>query len=638
MFFRHISPFLHAILVVLSFTPVVRSDNFVEQLRRDVIGKHENDPERNRRLANILDRQGLSNDALPYFRRATELDPQSVVCKRDLARCLKKLNRHDEAIDIYRSIFDIAPQNGQIASDLASLLEESGRIEESESILLRLIAETDDGHLRLSQISQLTDLALRHHRVEKLLKTFSEKSFISNPCERALLISQILIQCERFTEAFQILKEEFTREESNGEPPDPILLDRLVSVTLSIGDTTLNMEYSRLRAVLYPTDENLREAEKSLERYNNSFAVKMEYYRAEPSSFLNDLPRLLLNPNTRNDVIPFALSFIPTIPTEQITESFRGIPLLFREIFSSREEYTESAVSLWKLLRSRLAALPNSEKNEVELYLILIRIPSKTCRMFSDEMTEDFLFLLDEDALWEGCWTANGWQSLFETMLDSVPDIKSVSSKLDSNDHTAEMTDNTLRAKAVILFYQHDLSDGTYELLQSLDLLSPHVESLKSDWTLFHVMKNNPDPTLQLDLAEAYRARIPLIAGTPDERFVISEFRKASIASGDTTLINAATAPILERLEHNFRLAAQTDSNGNTIITDPETGEMRNVNIYEILNELLETAAELKALGLSKEVIAMYHHYGEGTAWWSNQEGRGVFYFEELKKIVSESE
>ncbi|MBR2694696.1 MAG: tetratricopeptide repeat protein [Thermoguttaceae bacterium] len=638
MLFRRVPSFLFAILVILSFVPAVRSDNFIEQLRRDVIGEYENDPERNRRLANILDRQGLSDSALPFFLRAAELDPQSIVCKKELARCLKKLNRRDEAIKIYQSIFDLAPNNSQIAWDLVSLLEESERFEESESILLRLIAGTEDRHLHLSQISQLTDLAIRHHRVEELLKTVSKESFIPNSCERALLRSQILIQCERLTEALQILEEELTREESSGEIPDPNILDHLVSVTFLTGNTTLNKKYSQLRADLYPTNENLREAEESQKRYNKCFAAKIEYYRAESSSFLQDLPHLLLNPHTRNDVIPFALSSIPVIQAEQVNESFNGIPLLFHEIFSSHREYSESAVSLWKLLRSRFVSSPSYEGNKEKLYLSLVGIPSEISKKFSDEMTADFLFLLNRDILWEGYWTANGWKSLFETILDSVTDTKSISIKLDSSDVTAGTTEKTLRAKAVILFYQHDLSEQTYELLQSLNLLSPHEESLKSDWTLFHAMKSIPEQKIQLDLAKAYLARIPLTVGTPDERFVVKEFQKASIASGDPNLINAATTPILERLERDFRLAAQTNSDGNATITDPETGDTHDIHIYEILNDLLDTAIELKTLGLSKEVVKMYHLYREGTKRWANQEGLGVFYFEELKKIVSESE
>ena len=637
MLFRLISPFLSAVLIFFFFIPAVKSDSFVEQLRSDVLGKREKDPERNRRLANLLDRQGLPDDALIYYRKAAELDPHSMVYKRELARSLKNLNRTDEAIEIYQSLFDTDPKDGQTATDLASLLEENGKIEESESIYLRLISETKDPLIRLGQISQLADFAVRHQRIEQLINAISDESFIQDPGERALLLSQIYLQSRRFAEAFKVLEEELLREESDGKIPEQLLLDRLIDITQSTDDTTANIKYSRLRASLYPSGDNLKKAEESEQKYGESFDAKKEHYDAEPATFLNDLPNLLFDPKTRDNTLAFALSFIPKIPTEMIDEAFDGIPLLFREILSSRREYLESAIPLWKQLRSKLELLPGAERRKVELYEPLIGIPPEMGKLFSEEMTEDFINFLNEGVLWEGFWTSDGWKSLFETILEST-NSEIISAKLNSGDNITAPTEDVLRANAILRLYQLDFSEQTHNLLRSIDLRSTRTESLCADWTLLNMMKNDPDPELQRDLAEAYRARIPLTLNTSAEHFVVSEYRKAAVRSGDNDLIRSAVDPILKRLERNFCLAAQTDSTGNVVTTDPKSNGICIVNVYEILNELLDDAAELDSLGLSKDVAVMYHRYGEGKEWWTNQEGQGVFYFEELKKIVSKSE
>ncbi len=637
MLFRLISPFLSAVLIIFFFIPAVKSESFVEQLRSDVLGKREKDPERNRRLANLLDRQGLPDDALIYYRKAAELDPHSMVYKRELARSLKNLNRTDEAIEIYQFLFDNDPKDGKTATDLASLLEENGTIEESESIYLRLISETKDPLIRLGQISQLADFAVRHQRIEQLIKAISDESFIQDPGERALLLSQIYVQSRRFAEAFKVLEEELLREESDGKIPEQLLLDRLIDITHSTDDTTANMKYNRLRASLYPNSDNLKKAEESQQKYGESFDAKKEHYDAEPVTFLNDLPNLLFDPKTRDNTLAFALSFIPTIPTEMIDEAFDGIPLLFREILSSRREYLESAIPLWKQLRSKLELLPGAERRKVELYEPLIGIPPEMGKLFSEEMTEDFINFLNEDVLWEGFWTSDGWKSLFETILEST-NSEIISAKLNSGDNITAPTEDVLRANAILRLYQQDFSEQTHNLLRSIDLRSTRAESLCADWTLLNMMKNDPDPELRRDLAEAYRARIPLTLNTSAEHFVVSEYRKAAVRSGDNDLIRSAVDPILKRLERNFCLAAQTDSTGNVTTTDPKSNGTCIVNVYEILNELLDDAAELDSLGLSKDVAVMYHRYGEGKEWWANQEGQGVFYFEELKKIVSKSE
>lgn len=638
MLFRRVFPFLPVLLVVSSLISFARSDTFVEQLRRDVIGKRENDPERNKRLAILLERHGLPEDAILYYRRAVELDPLSIDNKRKLARCLAKLDRTDEALEIYQTLFEINPKDHLTATNLISLLEECGRIEEAESIFLRLISETEDIHLRLAVVSRLADMALRHQRIEEILKTVSGNSQISDPCEKALLLSQIYIQCGRLTEAFHVLEEEYFREESMGVTPNQLLLDHLIDTTFSTDNAAANMKYCRIRATFYSTDENLKEAEESQNRYHESFDTQKKYYRADPSLFLSDLPQLLLIPKTRDETISFAFSFIPEIPAEQIAESFDVIPPLFRETLFSRQEYQESAIKLWKQLLASLTKLPRSEKMKAELYVSLVGIAPDIGKSFSDEMTKDFLFLLNEDVLWKGYWSSEGWNSLLGTILRSVSDLDAISNTLNSNDRQTTSTDDIRRAKTVLLFYRRDYSEQTYELLRSLNLLSPQTKSLDRDWTLFHEMKNDSNPFLQRDLTEAYRARLPLVVGTPDEHFVISEYRKAAIASGDSDLIEAAVAPMLKSLERNFQLAAQTNSAGNATTIDPNTGATRIINIYEILIGLLDVATELKSLGLSKEVAAMYHHYGKGKDWWINQEGQGVFYFEELKNIVSESE
>ncbi len=638
MMFRIFINILFFFSLIFAVSPVVKSDDLVEQLREDVLGRDQYNPSKNKRLADLLQGQGLKEEAVFYYRRASELNPESVPFKKELAQSLIKLERIEDGIEVYKEIFESDPGDEESAVVLANLLEGAGRVEESEAVYWELISATRDVPSRLRVATRMAELAQNHRRIEVLLDSVSGQSVFSTSGERALFLSQVYASLNKISEAQQVLERELTAEESAGKEPDLFLLNRLIEMTRLTGDLDANLRYNKRRALLCPSPENLSELERAGLEYRKSFRAKEEYYRGNPGEFLDDLSQFLTDPKTKNEAVSFSIDFLPDISSEQIAGSLDGIVVLFRDILFSRQENWTLAADLWKRIRLSIRAVPEFKSPLAEFYRTLIGVPPELGKTFSREETEDFQTLLELGTVWEGYWTANGWTSLFGTMLDSVSDPEPFFSELSRIDSARVAKEDIKRADILLMFRQEKFFQARV-MIQEADFLdTPHPRALSADWTLFHEMKRDPDSSTQEFLAEAYRKRIPLTAGSPDERFVLSQFRRAALASGNDEMIAMAAAPLIENLEKNFVLACQSDPTGISTHTDPNTGETHQVSIYEILNELLDTATELKAMGLSKETTAMYHRYGEGKDWWAKNEGQGVFFFEELKKIVEETE
>ncbi|MGI5830956.1 MAG: tetratricopeptide repeat protein [Thermoguttaceae bacterium] len=619
------------------FLCATESGDLVHHLKQDILGRRENDPARNRRLADTLDRQGLPDDALLYYRRAVELAPESFPNRLALARALKKTGNIEESIPVYVAACELSPDNVPCARELAGLLEEMGRIEEAETVYWKLITGIPDTLSRLGVVSRLAALSERHQRTERLLSEISESSLFLTSKERALAYSQVFFQAKRFAEAQQVLEEELESEWRSGVAADPLLLARLIDIASEAEKPGDDLKYNRLRAELYPTAENRRQLEASEERFRHSFRGREASYRAEPKKFLDDLNASLLNPKTRNEAASFAIEFLPEISPEQIADSPEGVIRLFREELFPRPDRWRFAVSLWHPIRTGLRTLPDSDDLLRAFSATLIGVLPELGQNFTAELTEEFLAHPESDSFWDGYWTSDGWQSLFGTLLDSGAGTDLFLEKLTHGDFDTAAAENVKRATAAIRFRRGDFSEARH-LLQSGDFLDPpRIEWLHADWALFREMENDTEPPLLEFLTRLYRDRLPLAA--PEEReFVLTCYRRVASKSRNAVLLQEAAAPLLDKLERNFALAEKTDTGGNVRMVDPTTGEERSVNIYEILNELLDAATELQGLGLSKETAAMYHRYGEGKPWWTDQEGQGVFYFEKLKKIVEESE
>ena len=636
MLFRGFSLYL-VFLLFSSFLAAADSDLLVNRLRQEIIGTRENDPARNKRLAEILERQGFKEEALVYYQRATENAPDSVSCKLALARSLGNLGKIDETIRVYEEILKIEPNNERCADEMICFLESAGKVEEAEAFHWKLVAASKDTPARLSAANRLIDFAVRHRRTDHLLNDFQTQNCFSSSAEKAIFLSQIYLQLGRKAEAYETLKEELSAALARDTPPAAILLDRLIHYAKQEEDIKNALEYSRILYRFYPTAENRHELEILENLFQDSPQKQYEYFSSHPDVFLDSLLKLLSNPQTRNEAASFAVSFLPKIPPEQLASSAEGIRFLFTNLLFPYPEKWEKATELWHTLWNHAQTHADSASLREELLRTLIGVPPQLGKIFAPELIEQFTADPESDLFWEGYWSPQGWESLWETLLQSESDALLISA-LERKTFDPSEQHAVQRAILTIDFHRGDFSKAWENLLSSGLLDVPKPETLYADWTLLREMENDPLPSHQETLARLYRDRLPLVAGSPEEKFILLHYRKAVLASWNALLIEEAAAPLLETLERYFELAEQADDTGNVHTIDSKTGKNSDFNIYEILNTLLDTAIELKSLGLSDKTAALYHQYGEGKKWWTDLDGQGVFYFEELKKIIEEAE
>lgn len=627
--------FFFLVFLLAPFFAAAGSDQLVDRLYREVVGEKENDPARNKRLADILERQGLREEALVYYKRAAENAPESVSCNLALARSLKDSDQIDEAILVYEKILQIAPENQRYTDEIINFLENAGRIEEAEAFYWKLITVSSDMTARLGVASRLAEFAVRNQKTDQLGDEFHSHTSFLPPSERAILRSQIDLQLGRNADARQILKEELSAELARNETPSSMLLARLVHVARQERDFENAREYSRMLYRLYPTAENRYELDISEDQFRNSPEKKQEYYVSHPEVFLDSLPQLLLNPQTRSETVSSALSLLPTITPEQLTSSIEGVVILFTEVLFPHPENWEEAASLWHTLWNKIHTFPNSSPAQEKFLGILTGIPPQLGKRFVPELTERFIADPGAPLFWNGFWSSQGWESLLGTLLQSEADTQLILHSLENRNFAPSIQQ---RAALAIDFSRGEFAKA-WETFQLSGILNvPHLETLSEDWTILREMEKDPLPAHQGVLTCLYRDRLSLVAGTADEKFVLVHYRKAAFASQNPVLLKEAAMPLLEKLEHYFKLAERTGGTGNITITDPETGKDSNLNIYEILNTLLDTALELKSLGFSDEIVVFYRRYGEGKEWWTDLEGQGVYYFSELKKIIEDTE
>ncbi len=84
-----------------------------------------------RNLSTILVEQGLDEEAIPFYTRAIDANPQDSLSHHSLAIALKQTGRFEEAVQAYKTYLMFQPDNWQARLSLAQAYENLGRIEEA---------------------------------------------------------------------------------------------------------------------------------------------------------------------------------------------------------------------------------------------------------------------------------------------------------------------------------------------------------------------------------------------------------------------------------------------------------------------------------------------------------------------------
>jgi len=103
-------------------------------------------------LARLLHDGHRTADALPYYRKAIELDPDEAQAYYDLASAHAELGEWEEAADVLQDRLERDPVDAVARYDLAAVLANEGRTEEAVRLFEEARAATTDGAL-LARIS-----------------------------------------------------------------------------------------------------------------------------------------------------------------------------------------------------------------------------------------------------------------------------------------------------------------------------------------------------------------------------------------------------------------------------------------------------------------------------------------------------
>ncbi len=116
--------------------------------------------------ANLLEASGRRDEALAYYQRAIEVQPQEARFHRNLGLLLDKLDRPAEAEATLREAFRLRPAWPQLRADLGIVLSRLGRLDEAEQ---EFEAALRDGPADASIYYNAAQLYLRTSRPEQAL-------------------------------------------------------------------------------------------------------------------------------------------------------------------------------------------------------------------------------------------------------------------------------------------------------------------------------------------------------------------------------------------------------------------------------------------------------------------------------------
>ena len=90
-------------------------------------------------LGQTLQQEGQWDEALPWLRRATEIEPRSLVFLALLAEAAVERELFEEAIACYQRMLELDSKLAATHNALGWLLQEAGRLDESEEHLRRIV-------------------------------------------------------------------------------------------------------------------------------------------------------------------------------------------------------------------------------------------------------------------------------------------------------------------------------------------------------------------------------------------------------------------------------------------------------------------------------------------------------------------
>ena len=137
---------------------------------------------------------GRHEEAEAAYRQAVRLAPRSVDPQRSLAQLRFMLGREDHAAELYRAVQAAEPDDDALTLTLADVLANTGHVEQAEGLLQAMLGESRGGGIAHLQLATLLQEAGRLQEAEKI----------------ALLGAQLRAH-------------------------DPIVMDRLVAVQMSLG-------------------------------------------------------------------------------------------------------------------------------------------------------------------------------------------------------------------------------------------------------------------------------------------------------------------------------------------------------------------------------------------------------------------
>jgi Flp pilus assembly protein TadD len=82
-------------------------------------------------LGFVLEREGLSDEALAMYRKAVKLDPKSASANYNLGSSLARSGKNAEAVVYLRAAIEADPKNAAAQQTLAQVLESQGRTDEA---------------------------------------------------------------------------------------------------------------------------------------------------------------------------------------------------------------------------------------------------------------------------------------------------------------------------------------------------------------------------------------------------------------------------------------------------------------------------------------------------------------------------